>query len=85
MLQSIRLWEREKFKDDDTLQRKRTGAYLSLYFIQGFSHGLQRDAKRGFLIFVNLTCQILRQEGNIHIEEKSHGDILSAATQLVLV
>ena len=54
------------------MQRKRTGAYLSLYFIQGFSHGLQRDTKRGFLIFVNLTCQISRQEGNIPIEEKSY-------------
>ena len=72
MLQSIRLWEREKFKDDDTLQRKRTRACLSLYFIQGFSHGLQRDTKRGFLFFSGFHLSDFTTKGKYSHRGKVH-------------
>jgi len=72
MLQSIRLWEREKFKDDDTLQRKRARAYLSLYFIQGFSHGLQRDTKRGFLFFNEFHLSDFTAKGKYSHRGKVH-------------
>ena len=39
-----------KFQQDDTLQRKRIRACLSLCFLYGNSNGLSWDTKRGFFM-----------------------------------
>ena len=48
MLQSSRREKCDSFKLDDTMQRKRKCAYLSLCLQQGPYHNLSRNTKRGF-------------------------------------